>query len=62
MRRRFVEPESRVEKYPDSVKNEPYVAQVKTGDAVFVGKMVVRTDGPNMMPRPRCASAMLLMS
>ena len=38
MRRRFVEPESSVEKYPDSVKNQPYVAEVKTGDAVFVGK------------------------
>ncbi len=62
MRRRFVEPESSVEKYPDSVKNEPYVAEVKADGAVFVGEMVARTDGPNMMPRPRRACAMLLMS
>ena len=40
---------------------EPYVAEVKAGDAVFVSGMIAHAAGPNMTPRPRRAYAMLFM-
>ena len=49
------------EEYPDWVEIEPYVAEVKAGDAVFVSGMIAHAAGPNMTPRPRRAYAMLYM-
>ncbi len=49
------------EEYPDWVEMEPYVAEVRAGDAVFISGMVAHAAGPNMTPRPRRAYAMLFM-
>ena len=49
------------DEYPDWVEIEPYVAEVKAGDAVFVSGMIAHAAGPNMTPRSRRAYAMLFM-
>lgn len=53
MTRSFVEPESRAEEFPDCVKNDPYLVEVKAGDAEFFEEMVAHVAGPNMTPHPR---------
>ena len=49
------------DEYPDWMGLEPYVAEMKAGDAVFLSGMIAHAAGPNMTPRPRRAYAMLFM-
>ena len=47
--------------YPEWAEIEPYAAEMKAGDGVFISGMVAHAAGPNMTTHPRRAFAMLFM-
>lgn len=47
--------------YPDWVEIEPFPAEMKTGDGVFISGLIAHAAGPNMTTHPRRAFAMLFM-
>ena len=47
--------------YPEWAEIEPYPAEMKAGDGVFISGMVAHAAGPNMTTHPRRAFAMLFM-
>ena len=47
--------------YPQWAEIEPYAAEMKAGDGVFISGMVAHAAGPNMTTHPRRAFAMLFM-
>ena len=47
--------------YPDWAEIEPYTAEMKAGDCVFISGLIAHAAGPNMTTHPRRAFAMLFM-
>ena len=47
--------------YPQWATIDPYAAEMKAGDGVFISGMVAHAAGPNMTTQPRRAFAMLFM-
>ena len=47
--------------YPDWAEIEPFTAEMKAGDGVFISGLTAHAAGPNMTTNPRKAFAMLFM-